>query len=337
MILSSRAWLVALALLLLSGSSCSSSGQELPGWQAWKHRFLMADGRVVASLQDNISTSEGQGYGMLLSVSSDNDASFARIWGWTQKHLGTRADGLFAWRWLPDKGTHTDHDDNDAADGDLLIAWALEEAGNRFHKPDYTDASRHIAKAIRMHLIKKTAWGEVIRPAVQGFDKPQGLVVNLSYWVFPAFTELNRIDPSPQWAALTQSGLRLLSIAHYGHWGLPPDWLILKKPLGPAPGWLPRYGYDAVRIPLYLYWAGLATQDRTKSFRAFWAAFSPHFTPAWAALDQDVVSAVPASIGIMAIRQLLLTDHPPASSPVPLDKQQYYSATLWLLAHLASH
>jgi endoglucanase len=299
---------------------------------AWKQAFVRADGRVVDLGQHDASTSEGQGYGMILALAAGDIASFDAMWAWTQKHLAVRDDALLAWRWLPGQGVP---DKNDAADSDLLIAWALAKASAA--RPALAEPARAIAQAIRAKLLRDTPWGTVLLPAVEGFKTPAGQVVNLSYWVFPALPELMRIDPSPQWEALRESGLKLLSIARFGRWGLPPDWLLLVNPLAPDPARPQRYGFDAVRIPLYLTWAGLATPALLAPFRAFWDSFRCEgFLPAWTNFADDSVDSFGASPGMRAIRDWIQSGSAPAWNPATLAQAGYYSATLAALVQVAA-
>ena len=94
-------------------------------WRRYAERFLLPEGRIVDTGNKGISHSEGQGYGMLLAVAGGDRAAFDRLWGWTQRVLMVRGDGLAAWRWTPDGGVA---DRNNASDGDMLIAWALLRA-----------------------------------------------------------------------------------------------------------------------------------------------------------------------------------------------------------------
>jgi len=82
--------------------------------------------------------------------------------------------------------------------------------------------------------------------------------INLSYWVFPALYAFQDFQPKePLWGELITSGLRLIEYARFGAWQMPPDWLMVRKnDLKLAKGFPRRFGLDAVRIPLYLIWAG---------------------------------------------------------------------------------
>jgi endoglucanase len=324
--------LAALGAAALWPLAAAALPPSLPGYAAWKQAFVRADGRVVDPGQHDASTSEGQGYGMILALAAADQAGFDAMWTWAQQHLAVRDDALLAWRWIPGQGVT---DKNDAADSDLLVAWALARASQQ--RPALAAPARAMAQAIRAKLLRDTPWGTVLLPAVEGFDTPKGQVVNLSYWVFPALPELARIDPSPQWNALRSSGLKLLSIARFGRWGLPPDWLLLVNPLIPDPTRPQRYGYEAVRIPLYLAWAGLASEELLAPFRAFWGSFRCEgYLPAWTNFADDSIDSFGASPGMRAIRDWIETRRPPSLASAALAQSGYYSATLALLVQAAA-
>lgn len=326
-------WTLFVAWILLAGAGAAIA-QNLKGWDEWKSAFLQPDGRVIDTGQNNISHSEGQGFGLLLATAANDRAAFETMWAWTQKNLGVRTDGLFAWRWEPGKGVT---DPNNATDGDLFIAWALQRAADKFKQPAYKDQSAALSKAIRGRMVVDgTPWGTVIKPGAVGFDTPQGPIVNLSYWVFPAFDALNAVDPHPQWDALTTSGLRLVEIARFGRWQLPPDWLLLVNPLQLSPNHAPRYGYDAVRIPLYLYWARKMTPGHLAPFQQFWTHFKcESFLPGWVNLADNSIDSYGAGAGVQSIRGLLTTGKTLPARAF-MSTQGYYPATLGLMAEVAA-
>lgn len=303
-------------------------------WDDWKATYLSPEGRVTDTGQRNISHSEGQGFGMLLATAARDAAAFERMWTWTRQQLAVRNDGLLAWRWEPGRGVT---DLNTATDGDLFVAWALQRAAERFNQPAYRTAAVALAQAVRAQLVVEgTPWGVVLKAGVEGFATPQGQVVNLSYWVFPALDALDRIDPHPHWAALTTSGLRLTEVARFGRWGLPPDWLLLVNPLQPDPSRPPRYGYDAARVPLYLHWAGHASAARLEGFNRFWTHFRcDAFLPGWTQLTDNAIDSYGADPGVAAIRTLVSTGKAPTQR-LPAAAQSYYSATLGLLVDAAA-
>jgi len=236
-------------------------------WQNYAATFVTPDGRIVDNANGNVSHSEGQGYGLLLAVYAEDSERFDKIWRWTEAHMMVRPDHLLSWRWDPQKGAITDP--NNATDGDILVAWALARAAQKFDRPDYRASAALIADAIGATLIKTSDRGPILLPAASGFthdDQPDGPVVNLSYWVFPAFPTLKQLAPAYDWDALSANGLKLLSAARFGPLRLPPDWLSLGGPApAPAEKFPTQFGYNAIRIPLYLAWDGAPSARRALS------------------------------------------------------------------------
>ena len=324
-------WLLAAALL---SASASSSATEM-GWKHFKQSFIGPDGRVVDAGQGGISHSEGQGYAMLFAVNYGDRTSFEQIWRWTKTHLQVRGDNLLSWRWTPQAGIT---DQNNASDGDLLVAWALLRAYNKWHDAEYLQASQRIARDIREKLLRKAPQGLILLPGAEGFSKPDGNSINLSYWVFPALDEIGQADPAPEWAELAKTGMDILQYARFGRWGLPPDWLLLTEKVGPANGLSKQFGYNAVRIPLYLLWSHRESPTLLKPYREFWGYFKgAQFLPAWTDLKDDSVDSYDASAGIHALAQWVLAyPRTPATGQYqPGEKQGYYSSSLLLLTEMA--
>lgn len=302
-------------------------------WVLFKSRFVQADGRVVAGSTTDISHSEGQGVTMFLAVRYGDREAFQSVWRWTREKLQVRDDKLLVWRWTP--GTAVT-DINNATDGDIFVAWALLRSYRKWGDPAELTSALDILRSIRERALRVTSRGTLLVPGLVGFDQDEGLMLNLSYWVFPAIAEFAQVDHTAQWNAVRDSGLRLLEEGRFGRWGLPVDWMYLGKPLKPAGK--ARFSYDAVRIPLYLAWARLDTESTAEPFKAFWLHFKgAQFLPAWTDVRDDSIDSYNASVGIQAISQLLLRN---ASAPdlswPPLDERQdYYSAILLLLTKTA--
>lgn len=301
-------------------------------WVLFKERFLLPEGRVIDTGHNSISHSEGQSAVMLLAVHYDDPVVFNNIWQWTQKNLQVRQDKLLAWHWSPECGLI---DINNATDGDLFVAWALLRAHNKWKNPEYLAGALEIIQDIRQNLLLDTKRGIVMLPGMNGFKKPEGTVINLSYWVFPALQEIAKVDTASEWQGLQQTGINLLKEASFGRWGLPPDWVLLNNKLTLPAEFLPRFSYDAVRIPLYLLWAKYETVELLTPFLQFWGYFEgASFIPAWTNLVNDSIDSYDASSGIRGIAQLSLTYSKlhAASLPALDDTQDYYSSLLLLLA-----
>lgn len=229
-------------------------------WGVYKARFVEDSGRVIDDANGNISHSEGQGYGLLLAYLADQPADFDLIWSFTRTELLLRDDGLAVWKWDPNASPHVS-DVNNASDGDILIAYALALAGAGWEKGDLTKAAAGLAHAIGTATIAQSQGRDLLLPGAQGFaadQRPDGPVVNLSYWIFEAFPVLASVAPDIDWAKISADGLELVSQTQFGPRKLPPDWLSLKTRPKPAQGFAPEFGYNALRIPLYLMRAGVS-------------------------------------------------------------------------------
>ena len=325
-----RAWMIAFLLLL---PLTVATGAD-PDWLLFKQRFMQPEGRIVDSGRESISHSEGQGKVMLLAVYHDDRVAFDSAWQWARQNLQVRDDKLLAWKWSPKDKVK---DKNNASDGDLFVVWALLRAKQKWQDPSYLAAALEIIHDVRQKLLRRSSRGIVLLPGIQGFDKQDGLVINPSYWLFPALQEIARADPAPEWPELQQTGINLLLEGHFGRWGLPADWILLQDKLAPAPGFPTRFSYDAVRIPLYLLWAKRETAELLLPFQRYWGHFKgAKFMPAWTNLNDDSIDSYDASPGIRGIAQLTLA-HPNLRSVrlSALDAtQDYYSSVLLLMTKM---
>ena len=316
---------------------------KAPGvWQAYKARFITNEGRVVDTGNNEISHSEGQGYAMLLAVAANDRPTFDRLWNWTRANLMVRDDQLIAWRWEPRKRPAV-ADMNDASDGDILVAWALAEAAEQWGDTSQRTAGRRIAVEVARKLVLfKTKLGAILLPAVTGFhadDRPDGPVVNLSYYVFPAFARLPLVAPEVDWAGLTQTGLDLLDLTRTSPQALPPDWMSLKDwKFAPAQGFPPQFSYNAVRIPLYLAWAGIGEREQYAPFMAMVVRTRGAMSIVDVSTGKDVGSFGESGIG--AIGALTACAFENARMPAAIFSshadENYYPATLHMLALVAT-
>ncbi|HZK89340.1 MAG TPA: glycosyl hydrolase family 8 [Stellaceae bacterium] len=328
------------ALLLLPSVPRADEGTLAAGWATYRDRFIGDDGRVHDTGNKDVTHTEGQGWAMLFAESFDDRATFDHVWDWTRGKLRRPDSALFAWRWDP----HADNpvaDTNNATDGDILIAWALTRAAKHWHAPKYRQQARPMLAEIRGKLIQRIGGGLVLLPGSAGFKGKDGAaIVNPSYYIYPAFREFARIDPSPLWARLRRAGLNLLAKARFGQWGLPTDWVTVggNGEVEPAANLPPRFGFDAIRIPLYLIWGGEATTVRLAADLRFWNDFTGKPLPGWVDVIDGSVAPFPAPGGFQAVIELARCWHSPTPPQFPQigDNDDYYSASLILLAGLAS-
>lgn len=304
-------------------------------WRAFEDRFVSSEGRIVDTGNGGVSHTEGQGWGLLFAATWGEEATFERILGWTDRNLARPHDALHAWRYVPGGGPAVP-DGNNATDGDLFIAWALVRAAARWRRPRFLDQATSIARSILSLLVVDVGGRSLLLPGADGFRKADGVVVNPSYYTFAALQAMAALVPDPRWAAVRRDGLDLLDRARFGTWALPCDWVWAGADgtVRPAPGFPPRYGFDAVRIPLHLAWAGL--QSPARSSAAAWWRRAGQAGPAWVDVVTGEVAPYPANPGMTAAEDLG-AGTPGFVPPAVADGMDYYGAALVLLTRLALH
>lgn len=322
----------------LAGCWAPASASAHQNWETFKRRFI-AGGRVIDTGNNDASHSEGQGWGLLFAQDNDDRDTFRSLWEWTSASL-LRNDGLFSWKWSP-RLFNPVPDKNNATDGDLLIAWALTRAARRWNEPAWMDAARRIQVAILDRLVAESQGRMILMPGMEGFVRGNRRIVNLSYYVWLALHEFaEQPGGDPRWRQMEKDGLWLLDNAAFSLRGLPPDWLLYgNREFRIAEGWPPHFGYEAIRIPLYLAWRG----DRARLGRFLAAWRSPRFgarPPAWINLVDGSAAPYPSSGGYRAVAAVTEFVARGAAGPPPyaqlLASDDYYSASLKLLSNMAA-
>src|SRR5258708_33245332 len=151
---------------------------------------------------------------MLIAERLEDRPTFEAVWQWTRSNLLVRGDGLAAWRWTP-QAPHVS-DQNNATDGDILMAWALAEAADRWDVLEYRQSAQRIIDAIATNLVVPSRFGPILLPGLTGFagkDQPDAPVVNLSYWIFPAFKRLRGLADRIDGDGLVAAGRALVWIS----------------------------------------------------------------------------------------------------------------------------
>lgn len=323
-----RSWALCLMMILFSAQAAAD------GWSTFKSRFMSSDGRISDTANNNVSHTEGQGYGMLLAVAHDDRPTFDALWQWTRTHLSNPQNDLFYWRYTPGAENPV-ADKNNASDGDVLIAWALQRAAEKWQVNAYQQQSDRIQRAIIKHNVISYAGHTLMLPGAQGFNKTSYVVLNPSYFVFAGWQAFAAHSHLQVWNKLIDDGMDLLGKMRFGKTGLPLDWVALNADgsLAPAMGWPPRFSYDAIRIPLNIWWYDPQSL-RLVPFQSVWQRYGRQTTPAWF----DVLANTPAPYnmegGLLAIRDLTLSETGYLSDNLAPD-QNYFSASLQLLTWLA--
>lgn len=321
------------ALVVMMSLLFSPLSQAAQAWESYKARFFQPDGRIVDTGNGNVSHTEGQGFAMLMAVANDDKATFDKLWQWTDSHLKNKENGLYYWRYNPAESNPV-ADKNNAADGDILIAWALLKASARWQDKGYGTASDAITKALLSHSVTRYAGYRVMLPGVQGFKLEDSVVLNPSYFVFPAWQAFAARSHLHVWNQLIQDGEKLLEKMGTGKANLPADWMSLdaKGALTPAKAWPPRMSYDAIRVPLYIRWSN-AKSPLLTPWHSWFGQFPREQTPAWVNVTTNEYAPYMMSGGLLAVRDLTMGQS--SGEPVINEQDDYYSASLKMLVWIS--
>jgi endoglucanase len=299
-------------------------------WTQWRDRFVSPEGRVVDTGNGRISHSEGQSYGLILALRAGDREAFERIAKWTETTLGRPDMALHSWKYDPRQAVPV-ADPNNATDGDLVIAWALALAGQRWSQPAWLERAAQIRAAIRSHCVVSRFGRQLLLPGIVGFDDPGQVVLNPSYFVWPALDHFAKLDGAAAWGGVIRDCEAITRLSRFGVHHLPTDWVVVtaKDEVAPAPAKPPRFSYDAIRIPLYAVVGGRAglVQPVADWWQSCLAQHRP--IPAWIDAVTGEEANYPLSNGGAAIAARLVGGTPPAV----LDTD-YFSASLQMLARL---
>lgn len=312
-------------------------------WEIYKEHFISRDGRVIDFYQNMASHSEGQGYGMLLAVIHDDRDLFEKIRQWTNNNLLARKDGLHCWLWgKRTNGKWEIIDYNSATDGDVLIAYALLEAGKKWGVKTYSDDALKIIRAMREKLAFTRQTRTLLLPAYYGFTKEKEFIINPSYLILPAFRAFAEADEKPFWDNVYKSSSSVLSEVEFSSLQLPADWIITNgtgfSVYSERSG---NFGYEAIRVPLYI-----SMEDKPKFPQGIKGILNIYnetgYIPLWVSLNNDSISLKPAPAGFYAVfaraAKIMGNDvlsnklMDEAKRKLTEEKDDYYSFTLYLLA-----
>ena len=330
MVVNRREFSLGLAFALTAACSTGDPSRAEPArglWRVYRQRFLDPSGRIVDTGNGGISHSEGQGYGMLLAALCEDREAFAAMARWADATLARQETGLYAWRYDP-RQPNPVADPNNATDGDILIAWALALAGKRWNMPAYSTRSGALRQAIRRDCVVEQNGQSLLLPGLNGFVNGPRVTVNPSYYIWPALDAFARVDGHAIWEPVIASGEELIRQARFGPLQLPTDWVVVTPGLvAPAADKPPRFGYDAIRVPLY---AAMGRRlPLVQPIQAWWTSLAAQHRPipAWVDVVTGEQANYPLSNGGAAI-VARLTRQP---APAQLDSD-YFAASLQMLA-----
>lgn len=251
-------------LMAINSSEWTAISRQL--WEKYKSNYIFCGdncgdnlGLVFDPLSDYHAVSEGVGYGMLLSVIFDDQATFDVIYQAAQGVLYDPETGLHHWR--------VDRDGNivgqgSATDAELDMAMALIFADQhvsqgRWTQPDTVDYGQSARDLLDAVWTQEVVDGKYLKPgnlfSGEGHD-----IVNLSYFTPAWFRLYDEFLEEDKWVQLIEPGYQSLMATEGAGMGLAPDWSTFDGE--PAFDYCDRYGrprescryemrYDAIRVP----------------------------------------------------------------------------------------
>ena len=221
--------------------------------------------RVIDKQKNGITTSEGQSYGMLMSMWMNDQSTFDKVWKWTQDNLQKPDSNSFSWLWGKDqKGEYKiiseQGGDNVATDGDIDIAFALIKGSKKWNDPKYAEFAKKIITDIWNNQVVITKNGKYILASndlEKKFQKSE-ILVNPSYFNPAAFKEFSIINSDSNWDRLIVDSYEILEKSSSANLDktnsvfLPPDWISVNYQSGSVspvnnPNFPTTFGFEAAR------------------------------------------------------------------------------------------
>lgn len=269
----------ALILFCAINAGCAGASEEhriWPQWQAFSSAFIADNGRVVDWTANARTVSEGQAYAMFFALVANDPEMFERLLDWTATNLANDdlAKHLPAWLW----GQNPAHeqgilDSNPATDADLWIAYDLLEASRLWNKPEYKQLALAMLAQVRQRSIKQIADGPaLLMPGPKGFDLPDRVRLNPSYYVPVQLLRFEAVDPQGPWKEMLK--YFVASIDDVAPSGRVPDWSQYKDGHhAPDPDTGGIGSYDAIRVYL---WSGFgpSSNAQVRKLRAALRSFA---------------------------------------------------------------
>lgn len=231
-----RAILFGLLMTVFSAAAFSQDAcYNWPHWDTFKQNFVSEEGRVIdLGSEKNITTSEGQSYGLFFALVANDQAMFDKLLTWTETHLseGDFSARLPAWLWGKNGNNYEILDSNPASDSDIWIAYSLLEASRLWHERRYAVLASVLAKRIlREETERLPQLGLTLLPGPYGFQLDDNTWrLNPSYAPLQLLKRFANAYSHSPWQEVYDTSYRLL--IESAPEGLSPDWVLYNPEKG---------------------------------------------------------------------------------------------------------
>ena len=259
-------------------------------WNRSAERLIPANGEVTVPADHAFQAVEVQGLGLLTAAVMDDPANFDRLWQGMAQHHDAVGSGLIC-------GDATGCGEITPALASLLAAWAFTEAAERWERPDHWAMAHQLRYAIRQNLIADVGGTSVLLPAVEGYRRGDGAVVETATLALPAFALFAEVEPGGPWGKLYRDTRLLLHEWVTLRHRLPADHLFVSDNGGVdiAQGFAGTFTDRAALVGLYLAWNGSQTAQLREHFRQLWAGERGNLPPG---AQIDAAEDLPAAIHV---------------------------------------
>ncbi|MDT8718862.1 hypothetical protein IAI10_19595 [Clostridium sp. 19966] len=213
-------------------------------YEYWKKNFVEDTAenmsRVVDPQRNNITVSEGMGYGMLFASAMGDYNLFQKLWNYTEKYLDD--NGLMNWQ-IAASGKIIG--EGSASDADEDIAYSLLLAAKKWNNSDYDNAAKAMVEAVKKNDISSEY---VLLPGDKwGSNRP----FNPSYAAPLYYLDFQKLQGQDKsfWQKIIKANMDLLEKNMDKNTGFLPDWINEDGTIEQKDN---IYGYEALRVPLRL-------------------------------------------------------------------------------------
>ena len=320
-------------------STASAEGRA--EWLRFRGMFVTPDGWAIDSANGGGSSSEAQGYALLLADWAADRDNFESILQWTEDHLARTEDSLHAWAWVP-RGPGRGRKAGVDTLGELCIAWALLRAADRWGVSAWRSRAFAIADDLFDHVARQIGDRVLLTSGKPARGNASRATVQLADYHFPAVRALAAATGDRRWQRIDRDGMWLLDRAQFGTDHLPADRVDVSRRTGevlPPRGRPLMWSWNALRVPLHLVWAGESRANALTALAAYWNSPSGILQPAWVDLKSGKQANFGGHSGLKAIAAIsnaaVANSGTTPDLPGQRPGQDFFPSALAMLARVA--